>query len=200
MVRQIDLFGAGEPSLGRLDALVHRDLEDGAWLDYLPGFIKGHERLFEHLVAATHWHHDTMHIYDKTLPVPRLLAKLPDDVAIPPVLEAARELLGARYATDFVRMTMAYYRDGKDSVAWHGDRVARNMATSVMATISLGGPRRFLLRPKRGGPSIALELGRGDLLVMGGTIQRTWQHGVPKSARPQPPRIAVMLRPAWGSY
>jgi alkylated DNA repair dioxygenase AlkB len=81
-------------------------------------------------------------------------------------------------------------------VAWHGDYVARRMTEALVATVSVGAPRRFLLRPKGGGPSIALSLGEGDLLVMGGSCQRTWDHCVPKVKRAEP-RIAIMFRPIW---
>ena len=104
--------------------------------------------------------------------------------------------LSQRYGEAFTRTSLAYYRDGRDSVAWHGDYVARNMEQSLVGTVSLGGPRRFLLRPKSAARSLALSLGDGDLLVMGGTIQRTWDHAVPKMKH-APPRISVMFRPAW---
>jgi len=93
-------------------------------------------------------------------------------------------------------MTAALYRDGNDSVALHGDTTARDMIEAIVATVSLGAPRRFMLRPTEGGASIAMPLGRGDLVVMGGTCQRTWRHGIPKVASAGP-RIALMFRPAW---
>jgi alkylated DNA repair dioxygenase AlkB len=83
-------------------------------------------------------------------------------------------------------------------VAWHGDTVARELPNALVATVSVGAPRRFSLRPKGGGRSLSLSLGWGDLLVMGGTIQRTWQHSVPKTASAAP-RISIMFRPAWSS-
>jgi len=94
------------------------------------------------------------------------------------------------------RSVPTLYRDGSDSVAWHGDYLARTLENALVATVSVGAARRFLLRPAGGGRSIALQLGLGDLLVMGGTIQRTWQHAVPKVARADP-RIVVMFRPVW---
>ena len=63
-----------------------------------------------------------------------------------------------------------------------------------MAIVSLGAPRRFLLRPAGGGTSRAFDLGWGDLLVMGGTCQRTWEHAVPKMASAKP-RMSVQFRP-----
>jgi alkylated DNA repair dioxygenase AlkB len=107
-----------------------------------------------------------------------------------------RRALSARYQETFVRVSFAYYRDGNDSVAWHGDTTARDLPEALVATVSLGQPRRFLLRPTEGGSSIAFPLGGGDLLVMGGTCQRTWRHAIPKVAEAGP-RIAVMFRPIW---
>ena len=79
-------------------------------------------------------------------------------------------------------------------MAWHGDRVARDRLTGLVAIVSVGERRPFRLRPKGGGPAIGYELGRGDLLVMGGTCQRTWDHAVPKVAKAGP-RISLTFRP-----
>lgn len=151
----------------------------------------------EALVHATRWRHERRHLYDRIVDVPRLVAGLPDDGPGDPLLERIRELLSAHYGTAFTRVSMGYYRDGADSVAWHGDTTARDLDTpTLVATVSLGGPRRFLLRPRGGGRSIRFGLGRGDLFVMGGLCQRTWQHAVPKVAQAAP-RLAVMFRPIW---
>jgi alkylated DNA repair dioxygenase AlkB len=109
-----------------------------------------------------------------------------------------RAALDARYGTSFERLGLALYRDGEDSVAWHGDRIARRMPEALVATVSLGAPRRFLVRPTGGGASHAWKLGWGDLLVMGGSAQRTHQHCIPKVAHAEP-RITVMFRPVWES-
>jgi alkylated DNA repair dioxygenase AlkB len=79
-------------------------------------------------------------------------------------------------------MGLNLYRDGRDSVAWHGDRIAREITEPIVALVSLGDRRRFLARPRGGGRSIPFELGGGDLLVTGGTFQRRWEHSVPKVA------------------
>ena len=133
---------------------------------------------------------------DERFEVPRLIASLPADGPGHPILETIRLVLNARYGTVFTNLSLGYYRDGRDSVAWHGDTTARDLPEAVVATVSLGAPRRFLLRPKEGGPSLALLLGWGDLLVMGGACQRRWRHAVPKVAAAGP-RIAVMYRPNW---
>jgi len=135
-------------------------------------------------------------MYDREVRVPRLYAVLPEDGPIPPVLERARAELNERYGESFERLSLGYYRNGADSVAWHGDYVARRMQTATVATISIGAPRPFWLRPKAGGKRVALSLGWGDLLVMGGSCQRTWEHAVPKQKQAAP-RIAIMFRPHW---
>jgi alkylated DNA repair dioxygenase AlkB len=138
-------------------------------------------------------------MYDRTVAVPRLLGGVPPIGAGQPVIEHMRLALSARYGEEFVHTTAALYRDGKDSVAWHGDYKARNMLHALVATVSLGQPRRFLMKPAEGGSSITFSAGRGDLIVMGGTAQRTWRHSIPKAAQVAGPRIALMFRPAWAS-
>ena len=91
---------------------------------------------------------------------------------------------------------MCLYRDGRDSVAWHGDTIGRGRSEDTMvAIVSLGSAREFLLRPRGGGTTIRHRLGHGDLIVMGGSCQRTWEHAVPKTTRPVGPRISVQFRP-----
>jgi len=135
-------------------------------------------------------------MYDREVDVPRLFAIFPDDGPGHPILDPIRQALSEHYQEELARVTAAWYRDGRDSVAWHGDTVARKMEQALVATVSVGAPRKFLLRPHGGGRSHAMTLGWGDLLVMGGTCQRTWQHSVPKVAQAEP-RIAIMFRPRW---
>ena len=176
--------------------LRREPIGQGAWLDYAQRAVSGHVQLFEHLARTTRWHEASQRMYDKTVQMPRLYAVLPEDGPGHPVLEDVRRTLEARYGVAFPRLSLALYRDGSDSVAWHGDRIARRMNEALVATVSVGGTRRFLLRPYGGGASIARTLGHGDLLVMGGTCQRTWQHSIPKVAHAEP-RIAIMFRPIW---
>jgi len=180
----------------RFSRVVRRELPGGAWYDHQEGFIRGHETLLELLETTTAWRTVQEEMYDRTVEVPRVLASLPGDGPGHPIIGRIQTALGDRYGESFPRVSMAMYRDGRDSVAWHGDRVARRMDTALVATVSLGEPRKFLLRPYGGGASLALTLGWGDLLVMGGTCQRTWQHSVPKAARAGR-RIALMFRPVW---
>ena len=194
---QLGLFGHDAPTIDEdFRELQHVELADGAWYDYAPGWLTGHGTMFESLLHSTRWQASSREMYERTVEVPRLYAGVPADGPGHPLFERMRDVLRARYDETFVRTSMALYRDGNDSVAWHGDYVARTMENALVATVSVGAARKFLLRPKTGGRSIALQLGLGDLLVMGGTIQRTWQHAVPKVARADP-RIVVMFRPVW---
>jgi alkylated DNA repair dioxygenase AlkB len=196
--RQPTLFDRGEPdaSAARLMQLARVNLDDTAWVDHLPAWVTGEDALMETLTRTTRWREEHQQMYGRDVAVPRLVASLPEDGVMPPVLDRIRDALSERYETPFARISVAYYRDGADSVAWHGDRIARRLPRALVATMSLGAPRRFLLRRKGGGRSLAFALGRGDLFVMGGACQRTWQHSIPKVARALP-RLAVMFRPAW---
>ena len=195
VIRQLDLFARGAPDFdGAFGALRRLSLAWGAWVDHVPGWVTGHDALFEQLERDLAWRHETMQMYDRIVDVPRLLAR----VAAHPLIDRMREALSARYGEPFVYTSAALYRDGRDSVAMHGDTTARDMLEAVVATVSLGAPRRFLLKPAEGGPSTALSLGGGDLVVMGGTCQRTWRHGIPKVATAGP-RIALMFRPPWAA-
>ena len=194
---QLGLFTGGAPSVDETFAGMERVLlSHGAWYEYLPRFVRGADTLYAELRDRTAWHGERRMMYDREVDTPRLLGSHPR-AGGHPLLERIRALLNGRYGEDFTRVTLAWYRDGHDSVAMHGDTTARDMLESTMATVSLGSPRRFLLKPTAGGASRTLELGEGDLLVMGGTIQRTWRHGIPKVAAAGP-RIAVMFRPRWG--
>lgn len=176
--------------------LSRTQLEDDAWFDYAQAWVSNEGALFESLAASVRWRHEQRQMYDRIVDVPRLYATLPADGDVPPLVTEMQRALSDRYGEPFTRISLGYYRDGRDSVAWHGDYVARRLPRALVATVSVGAPRRFLLRPKGGGSSLALSLGGGDLLVMGGSCQRTWEHCVPK-ARNAAPRIAIMFRPIW---
>ena len=199
---QATLFGRGDPDIDptRLAALKRTDLDDSAWVEYLPGFVSGQDTLMDALVRSTAWRSERRVMYDEMVDVPRLVASLPEDAhdhgAGHPLLGRIRAALTKHYGQDFPRLGLGYYRNGDDSVAWHGDYVARKLPSALVATVSLGGPRRFLLRPKAGGPSVPFSLGHGDLFVMGGSCQRTWQHALPKVSFAWP-RLAIIYRPIW---
>ncbi len=197
MGRQLGLFASAEPSVDETFSRIRRtELADGAWVEHATGWVSGDDALFDAIESTTRWRRERRPMYDRVVDVPRLVAGLPADGPGHPLLERMRDLLAARYGEEFPRTSLALYRNGDDSVAYHGDTTARDLPEAVVATVSLGTPRRLLLRPTAGGRSIAFALGRGDLFVMGGTCQRTWRHGIPKVAD-SGPRIAVMFRPIW---
>jgi len=197
MALQLGLFTGGAPRVDESFARMRRaELAHSAWCDHAPAWVSGADTLFDHLRDTMQWRTERRVMYDREVDTPRLLASVPADGAGHPLLEQMRALLSAHYGEPFISTTLAWYRDGNDSVAMHGDTTARQMKEAIVATVSLGAPRRFLLKPTEGGSSITYELGGGDLLVMGGTCQRTWRHGIPKVAVAGP-RIAVMFRPTW---
>ncbi len=197
--RQLHLLGGGEirfesamTELRRI-ALGHDSLGQPAWVDYAPRCLRGEDTLFDRIEASTTWRTHKRVMYQREVDVPRLLATVPDDGPGDPVFGDISRALSRRYATRFNHVHMALYRDGQDSVAPHSDHVGRNGRPATVAILSLGGPRRFILRSKRTGHAHRLSFGCGDLLVMSATSQRDWLHGVPKMARAHP-RIAVMFR------
>jgi alkylated DNA repair dioxygenase AlkB len=194
---QLGLFGAEAAGIdASFSQIVRTELAEGAWFDYAQGWLTGHELLLQELAGSVRWRSEERTMYERTVQVPRLYATMPQDGPIPSLLERAREAISARYGEAFARLSLGYYRDGRDSVAWHGDYVARRLTSATVATISVGAPRAFYLRPKGGKQRITLALGWGDLFVMGGTCQRTWEHAVPKVTQAAP-RIAIMFRPVW---
>jgi alkylated DNA repair dioxygenase AlkB len=175
-----------------------RELGDGAWIDHGPGWCRGADDLFARLLAATPWAGREVRMYDRVLPEPRLTHRWRlDDGPAPPVeLQEMARVLSDRYGVEFTQVGANLYRDGSDSVAWHGDRVARDLPEAIVALVSLGAVRPFRLRPTGGGASVGYLPGPGDLLVMGGSCQRTWQHSVPKT-RSVGPRASIQFRHAY---
>jgi alkylated DNA repair dioxygenase AlkB len=196
------LDGAGRPALAGLGGTLRRTrLARGAWADFRPGWMTGADALFERLLTAVPWRAERRVMYDRVVDVPRLLCFYPEGQPLPdPALTEARDALSAHYRPELgeplCTAGLCLYRDGRDSVAWHGDTIGRGgTEDTIVAILSLGTPRPLLLRPRGGGPVLRHELGHGDLLVMGGSCQRTWEHAVPKTARPAGPRISVQFRP-----
>ncbi|MDX3585471.1 alpha-ketoglutarate-dependent dioxygenase AlkB [Streptomyces europaeiscabiei] len=187
--------------LGSLDGLRRRELGAGAWVDVLPGWLCGADALFTRLAGEVPWKAERRQMYEQVVDVPRLLAFYGAEDALPdPVLDEAREALSTHYGSElgepFATAGLCFYRDGRDSVAWHGDRIGRGAREDTMvAILSVGDPRDLALRPHGGGRTVRLPQGHGDLIVMGGSCQRTWDHAVPKSTRAVGPRISVQFRP-----
>ncbi len=171
--------------------VTRHHLGAGAWIDDVPGWLSGADEVFAQLVDRAPWRAHERIMWDRRVDEPRLSTR--GWVDPPDPLPAMATALGAHYGLDLSAVSANLYRDGADSVAWHGDVAGRYRATTVVAIVSLGAPRRFLVRPTGGGPSMRFTPAHGDLLVMGGTCQHTFEHAVPKSASAGP-RIALMFR------
>ena len=177
-------------------SLERVELDKDSWVDYAPGWLRGSDTLFGELVEGRRWGQRTRKMYDKEVIEPRLTAPwraAPGKPLEPPVLERARVVLSDRYGVNFDSVGFNFYGDGRDSVAWHRDRIPKEVDKPLVALLSVGEPRKFLLRPYGGGKSRSYMLGRGDLLVTGGNAQRTWEHSVPKVAQAGP-RISIAFR------
>ncbi|MBA3309743.1 MAG: alpha-ketoglutarate-dependent dioxygenase AlkB [Nocardioidaceae bacterium] len=188
--------------LGPLARSLRRtELTRGAWVDVLPGWVSGSDELFLRLVDTVPWRGERRQMYAREVDVPRLLSWYGEGAVLPDaVLEQAKQALSEHYRDDlgepFCTVGLCYYRDGRDSVAWHGDTIGRGKHEDTMvAILSLGAARRLMLRPRGGGESMGFALGHGDLIVMGGSCQRTWEHAILKTTRPVGPRISVQFRP-----
>ncbi|HEV7209374.1 MAG TPA: alpha-ketoglutarate-dependent dioxygenase AlkB [Mycobacteriales bacterium] len=193
---------AEDVGLAELGASVRRTvLTNGAWIDLRPQWILGADPLFLRLQQGVPWQAEQRTMFDHLVDVPRLLSFYGEDQPLPdPVLTAAKAALDRHYAAElgepFRTAGLCLYRDGRDSVAWHGDTIGRGKAEDTMvAIVSIGAPRALALRPRGGAQALRFELGHGDLIVMGGSCQRTWEHAVPKTARAVGPRISVQFRP-----
>jgi alkylated DNA repair dioxygenase AlkB len=206
-----DDLGAGPAGSTQLrpigPAVQHLELEDGAWLDLVPGWATGSDALFERLVTEVPWQADRRTMYDRVVEVPRLVSSYGAGDALPdPVLATARDELNAWYSGErgapaeqlFRRAGLCFYRTGDDSIAWHGDRVGSALGRDTMVGIlSLGAPRTLAVRSRRTARIRRFPLGHGDLLVMGGSCQRTHEHAIAKTKKAAGPRISVQFRPVW---
>ncbi len=198
---QGSLFSAPAESEGydrSFSGIERTELAEGAWVDRQPGWVSEPDFLFVTALGALQWADGVERIRGMEVPRPRLVASFGSG-DLPTGLEVVGEMskdLSDHYGVRLDRITCNLYRDGRDSVAWHGDRIARDRPEAIVAIVSLGEPRPFRIRPKGGGSSIGWSAGGGDLIVMGGSCQRTHDHAVPKVAKAGP-RIAVMFRHAY---
>ena len=185
------------PSVDPGFARVRRTaLSRGAWVDHVEAWVRGADDLLADVLTRASWRRRVVTMHGKLVAEPRLHAWFgadPHDKNVSPVLGAIADALADRYGRAFTHLGAALYRDGRDSVAWHGDRIPHEIVDPIVAIVSLGERRVLRLRPKGGGNSLAFPLHGGDLLVMGGTSQRTWEHSVPKTANAGP-RLSVQFR------
>ncbi|MFN8088737.1 MAG: alpha-ketoglutarate-dependent dioxygenase AlkB [Mycobacterium sp.] len=183
-----------------------RDLGAGAWIDLRSGWAHDADEWFDDLVDSVPWRSERRQMYDRVVDVPRLVcfydllaaghAVRPPHPAIARLRRRLNDIYAGELGEPFTTVGLCLYRNGSDSVAWHGDTIGRGRTEDTMvAIVSLGATRAFGLRPRGGGPGLQLSLRHGDLLVMGGSCQRTWEHAVPKTSTPTGPRVSIQFRP-----
>ena len=173
--------------------LLRVRLDDQCWVDHCPGWLAASDELMADLASSAAWQQRERPMYDAVVTEPRLVTGWTHGLMPAPV-DALRASLSEHYSMELDSCHVNLYRNGADSVAWHGDTVRKVLRNPLVAIVSLGEPRRFLLRPRGGGSSRAFLLGGGDLLVMGGAAQHQWEHSVPKSRRDLGPRMSVTFR------
>jgi alkylated DNA repair dioxygenase AlkB len=198
-VYQGSLFGSLTPEYDESFREANRlDLDHTTWVELVPGWLRGADALFDELAATLPFRQRTaVRMYDRLVDEPRLCAWWRAEGGTPepmPILRDVRLLLAERYSEPFDSIGFNLYRDGNDSVAWHGDRHRHLVTNPVIAILSIGAPRPLRLRPRGGGLSLSWSLGNGDLFVMGGACQHTWEHCVPKVRLTTGPRMSITFR------
>jgi alkylated DNA repair dioxygenase AlkB len=188
------LLGAAEPRVYDAPVFERIDLGDGSWIDLARSWLHGADNLLDALIDGVDWRHGRRWMYDRMVDDPRVSRWYRREHEPPhPAFADIRAALATRYGVEMGGFGLNYYRDGRDSVAFHRDRELRRLDDTLIAIVTLGATRPFLVRPLGGGRSVDLRPGSGDLLVMGGRAQVAWEHGVPKVAHAGP-RISATLR------
>jgi alkylated DNA repair dioxygenase AlkB len=180
------------------------DLGAGAWVDVARGWLAGAGELFEHLRDEVPWATNRLFRYDHFVEERRLGAFWSRGAPLPhAALADATRALQHRYRVEFQSFGMIQYRDGRDGQAFHRDTDMRWLDDTIVAILSLGAPRPWLLRPRTSkfdhapgrGAVHDLAPGPGDLLVMGGSTQAAWEHSVPYlGSELVGPRISLQWR------
>jgi alkylated DNA repair dioxygenase AlkB len=167
-------------------------LDGGSWVEVVPGWMSGSRILLERLATSVPWQQHDRRLFEQTFREPRMTAEyrrlrnVPDQA-----LTDAVSVLSQHYGVIYDSLWLNLYRDGRDSTGWHRDRFSCRRPECIVPVLTLGATRRFLIRPRSGGNSVAFKPGSGDLIVMGGRSQQDWVHGVPKDPGNAEPRISI---------
>ncbi len=185
-------------------------LEDGAIVMWLPDFMSKNdsEELFKHLYDGFEWFQSDMPMYGKIVKTPRLQcvmategskpslyskrAPLKWDPAVDKIREKIEKTLKMSKSFDYVLMNL--YRDGNDYISWHRDREAEGEGKNIIASLSLGATRKFILKHSTKEVEKTFFLTSGSLIVMAGETQKSWKHTVPKEKKVTTPRINLTFR------
>lgn len=188
MTQQLDFFGPRERAL----------VDDGSSaIVYYPDVFSAAESagMFARFLNELAWTQERMWMYDHEVDVPRLRAYWTEPEAVPACVVALRKRVEAFLGVPFTSVSFNYYRDERDSVAWHNDHLEELAERPVIAVLSLGATRPMLVRSKsRPRRQFEIDLAPGSLFVMSGRSQELWEHHIPKLKRPVSPRISVAFR------
>jgi alkylated DNA repair dioxygenase AlkB len=195
--RQGDLFEASGPAVDVEFSSARRiKLDETSWVEHVPGWLRASGTLFDELIACAPWEQRYRYMWGQRVAEPRLTAEYRDIAEAPQqLLHVVTDALAQHYGVAYRYLWLNLYRTNRDSTSWHGDPIGTVQETSTVPVLSLGGARRFLIRPADGGNSLSLTVASGDLIVMGGRCQRDWRHSVPKQATFAGPRISVNFAP-----
>jgi len=179
------------------------DLDETSWVDVVRDFMPDADRVYEDLLETVAWRPSRVFRYERYVDEPRLGGWLPRERPNAALVEARRWIVD-RYGVEVDGGALALYRDATDSVGFHRDRELKWLDDTLIAVLTLGATRPWLMKPMGPGPalrdnsdltgSIDLMPAGGDLLVMGGRAQSDWLHAVPKVAGACGPRISVQWR------
>ena len=176
-------------------------LDERSWVDVARGWLPDADAVYESVVADAPWHQSRIFRYERWVDEPRLSTSSKVAGMVHPALGEAHRAIRHRYKP-FDGFALAWYRDGRDGVAFHRDRELRWLDDTVIAVLTLGAQRPWLMRPRsnrystdeNGGATLDLAPASGDLLVMGGRCQADWEHSVPKLSRPVRGRVSLQWR------
>jgi alkylated DNA repair dioxygenase AlkB len=197
LIHELTLFDSEQdnhPAVINHGALANASehwLDEKSWLTHVPGFLLGHNALLRQLSTIDGWEQRRRWMYNRKVDEPRLTHEYHDLAVAPPLLAEIAAALGDYCGVPYDGIWMNWYRDNRDSTAWHADRPANLPTTATVPVLSLGATRRFLIRPISGGRSTVLVPAGGDLIIMHGRCQRDWQHCVPKQQTPAGPRMSL---------
>jgi alkylated DNA repair dioxygenase AlkB len=182
---------SGTPRRHRLDAT--------SWVDLLPGWLRDADDVYLALLETLHWRQARLWRYDHYVTEPRLTAGTRPTAH--PALVDATKALRRHYGVDLDGPALALYRDGRDALGAHRDRELRHTSETLIAILTLGVRRPWVVTPRgatdtgrAAAGAVDLAPSSGDLLVLGGRAQADWLHGVPPQPGLREGRISVQWR------
>jgi alkylated DNA repair dioxygenase AlkB len=178
--------------------IERHDLDEDSWIEVVPRLIREPGRLFAQLLRDLDWSQRQRWAYNRKVDEPRLTADYPRVEAAPSLaLRMLAQRFSRAYGISYDGVWVNLYRDERDSTGWHGDWITCKRDICTVPVLTLGHPRRFLVKPRAGGRSIRFIPQSGDLIVMRGRCQADWRHAVPKQAVAAAARISVNFQSAF---